>query len=419
MKRPNRRDYGVRLLIEVKPLFRASRNKHALFVGIRTSSELVKTLSGGSSMQKWYIIPYLVLACGVILGAIVVVQQQSTTPAMTIGIVDNDNTTETRMILKSVQQGESFAKGFTLKGYDETLAEQALRDKKIDGYIVLKEGMTRAFYNNGSLPIDVVTYDKDSLQGLLINQLTLSVYDRLMVSEAGILTYGHFYSEASDEKIIAMMLDLLANGLNREAIFEKHQVETIPFADYYVVAGYVLVTLGFFLALLTIFHMNMPTALRDRLRMYPFAEEKLLLARYSLATIYTWGFALLMIAALYVLLQPAFELYNVHYLLITITSFVLVMALLYVVIDVALSGKLRIIAKIIATLLIVFGSGAVIPTMYFQRTWFYNNPFAQLFDALVQLFMTNYVMDYAWSIWLSIGTLIILLGVVLGRRARG
>ena len=369
-------------------------------------------------LQKWYILPYLVLSCSVILGTIVVVQQQSKESSMTIGIVDHDHTTETRMILTAVQKQGSLAEGFTLKGYDSKVAEQALRDKKIDGYIVLKEGMTHAFYNNGSLPIEVVTYDKDSLQGLLINQLTLSVYERLMMSEAGILTYGHFNKEASDEEIIAMMLDLLANSLNREAIFDRHEVDTMPFADYYVMSAYVTVIIGFFLALLTIFHMNMPTALRDRLRMYPFAHEKLVLVRYSLATIYTVAFAFVAIAVLYALLGPAFELYNSGYLVVTITSFILLTALVYIVLELMFSGTLQMVAKMIATALIVIGSGAVIPTMYFQRTWFYNNPFAQLFDDLVQLFMDNYVQDYASSIWVSIAVLIVILGVVLRRRAR-
>lgn len=369
-------------------------------------------------LQKWYIIPYLVLACFVILGAIVGVEKQSAESTIHIAVVDNDETAETRMILKSIQQGESFAKGFHLKEYDEKAAEQGVRDKKINGYIMLKEGMTNSFYKNGSLPIEVVTYDDRSLQGLLINQLTLSVYDRLMVSEAGIFTYGHFYRDASNDEIVAMMLDLLANGLNRGAIFDEHQVETIPFTKYYVVSAYVLVLLGFFLALLTIFQMNMPLAMRDRLKMYPFAQEKLLLARYALATIYTLIFAFGSIFMLYKFVQPAFELYNLSYLVITISSLVLLMALVYVVIDLVCSNAVRGIVKIIATVLMILGSGAIIPTMYFQRTWLYYNPFAPLFDALLQLFMNNYVMDYALSIWLSIGALVVVMLVILGRRAR-
>lgn len=369
-------------------------------------------------LQKWYIIPYLVLACFIILGTIVGIQKQSTESTIRIGVVDKDETAETRMILKSIQKGDSFAKGFHLKEYDEKAAEQGVRDEKINGYIILKEGMTSAFYKNGSLPIEVVTYDDRSLQGLLINQLTLSVYDRLMISETGILTYGHFYRDASNDEIIAMMMDLLANGLNRGAIFDAHQLETIPFADYYVVSAYVLVVLGFFLALLTIFQMNMPTAMRDRLRMYPFAQEKLVLARYAIATLYTLAFAFISIAVLYQFIQPAFESYNLSYLIITISSLVLLIALLYVVIELLCARRVAGLVKMLATLFIVLGSGAIIPTMYFQRTWLYYNPFAPLFDALLQLFMNNYVIDYAMSIWISLGVLLILLLVIIGRRAR-
>jgi len=369
-------------------------------------------------LQKWYIIPYLVFACFIILATIVGIQKQSVESTIHIGVVDNDETAETRMILKYIQQGDGFANGFHLKEYDEKAAEQGVRDKKINGYIILKEGMTKAFYKNGSLPIEVVTYDDRSLQGLLINQLTLSVYDRLMVSEAGILTYGHFYRDASNDEIIAMMMDLLANGLNRGAIFDAHQIETIPFADYYVVSAYVLVLLGFFLALLTIFQMNMPRAMRDRLQMYPFAKEKLLLARYALATVYTLAFAFISIFALYHFVQPAFETYNLSYLVLTISSLVVLMAFVYVVIDLLCANRLAGIVKIIVTLFIMLGSGAIIPTMYFQRTWLYYNPFAPLFDALLQLFMNNYVIDYALSIWLSIGILLVLLLVIIGRRGR-
>ena len=50
--------------------------------------------------------------------------------------------------------------------------------------------MTKAFYKNGELPIVVNTYDTQSIESIVIMQLTDSVYSRLMLSMGGALSYN-------------------------------------------------------------------------------------------------------------------------------------------------------------------------------------------------------------------------------------
>ena len=134
-------------------------------------------------LKKWYVLLYVLALIGLILAALLwfnTHQQKET--ILQLGIVDQDQTTETNMILQAVGKGEEFSNQFKLKPFTNEEAKQALENHKIDGYIVLKEGMTKAFYKNGELPIHVYTYDETSVQSIVIQQLADSVYSRLMLS---------------------------------------------------------------------------------------------------------------------------------------------------------------------------------------------------------------------------------------------
>lgn len=341
--------------------------------------------------RKWYVLPYVVIAASVMLAIFTVLQSDEKDRGVTLGVVDLDDTTETKMIVDSVQKGKQLADGFALRAYDEATAKKRLAAKQLDGYIVLKQGMTRAFYDNGELPIEVVVYDDSTLSGILIEQLTLSVYDRLMIAEKGILTYGHFYDEASDQQIITLMIDLLAISLNRDRVFQLHDVMTMSTLDYYTVAAYSTVVLLLFVTLTLLMQMNTSRALHERLSMYRGVEGKMTLARYVIAYSYTLLFSVVTFLLMNHFLASPFELYNMSYMLCDIVLLVTIFALTLYIIDLMKPSVWRFIIKLMMLCGFVVAAGFVIPLSYMTASVVQHNPLAVIFQHLVQLWMNNYV----------------------------
>lgn len=89
---------------------------------------------------------------------------------------------------------------------------------------MFEKGMTQDFYKNGSLPISVHTYDQQSTKSLVINQLTDSVYQRLMLSMGGGLTYTTLSSHNDKDHTLMLLTDLLFTGLNRAGAFEYEPI---------------------------------------------------------------------------------------------------------------------------------------------------------------------------------------------------
>ena len=137
-------------------------------------------------IKKWYLFFYVLLLIIVLMSSLIIFHQvKQEERKFTIGIIDNDNSPETRLILKTVGNGKSLGDDLKIKRYSEKEALKLLKKQKINGYLVLNKGMTKAFYKKGELPISVHTYDKQSLQSVAILQLTDSVYSRLMLSPSG------------------------------------------------------------------------------------------------------------------------------------------------------------------------------------------------------------------------------------------
>ncbi|WP_338838551.1 ABC transporter permease [Kurthia gibsonii] len=351
---------------------------------------------------------YVLALIGLILAALLwfnTHQQKET--ILQLGIVDQDQTTETNMILQAVGKGEEFSNQFKLKPFTNEEAKQALENHKIDGYIVLKEGMTKAFYKNGELPIHVYTYDETSVQSIVIQQLADSVYSRLMLAESGILTFAEFQKKATDEEFVSMMIRLLVTGLDRQGAFEVEEVKTYQLSTYVLVSAYFLSILIIYWTVSTLLHMNTSQALQQRLRLYPFVQERLILSRGLFATTVTVLFSIIM--TICIVPFTAFEAYNSLYLITTLLSYILSIFFLFTLCEWV---RFSIGKWLILLYLLVF-SGAVIPTLYTQQWHMKENLFAQVFQRILDLLHENYITDFTFVFYIQISSIVLIWCVVL------
>ncbi|MCJ1779210.1 ABC transporter permease [Mammaliicoccus sciuri] len=357
-------------------------------------------------IKKWYLIAYILLLFLAVLAVMIGVNQvNEKDQAFTIGIVDKDQSKETELILNAIGDGQSLGNDLSIKHYNEEKARELLSKKKIDGYFVFKDGMTKAFYKNGELPIVVNTYDKQSVESIIILQLTDSVYSRLMLSMGGAISYTTLYPNASENELLTMMTDMLFTGLNRSGSFDDEPIKVFDTFSYYTISTYFVSIFFFFFSIFSILKMNQKDALKERLSMYHFSYEKLTIVRGVFSLFYTTLWSILGLWVIIHFLKPEFEMYNIGQLSLDIAYYLVMIFLVFLFIDIAFRNSLNYLFKVLLTLVILLLSGAVIPIIYLKSLsagMIEALPFSIVFNQLVELLLNNYIIDthpmYYWHL---------------------
>ncbi|MBO3076068.1 ABC transporter permease [Mammaliicoccus vitulinus] len=365
-------------------------------------------------IKKWYLIAYILLLFIAVLGIIIGVNQMNQDEDnFTIGIVDKDHSTETKLILNAIGDGQSLGNDLSINHYNEKRASELLKSKKIDGYFLFKDGMTKAFYKNGELPIVVNTYDAQSVESIIILQLTDSVYSRLMLSMGGAMSYASLYPNATENELLTMMTDMLFTGLNRGGSFDEHAIKVFDTTSYYTISIYFVSIFFFFFSIFSILKMNQKDALKERLSMFHFSYEKLTIVRGLFSLLYTMLWSALGLWMILKYLKPEFEMYNLPALLVCLSYYLFFLTSIFVLIDITFRTAINYILKILLTLVILLFSGAVIPIIYLKGLsggLIEGLPFSIIYNQLIELLLNNYIIDthpmFYWNIVIIVVLLI-------------
>ncbi|MGO3273503.1 MAG: ABC transporter permease [Staphylococcus equorum] len=373
-------------------------------------------------LKKWHLFLYLVLIIIGLFSVLLVIQQFNQDDSkFRIGVVDRDQSTETALILKSMGNGTNLGKDISIKRYNKQEAHQLLKARKLEGYYVFEKGMTKSFYKNGNLPISVYTYDKQSTKSLVINQLTDSVYNRLMLSMGGGLAYTSLAEDAGKEDTMLLLTDLLFTGLNRTGGFDYQPVQIYDTASYYVITGYLASIFIFALSLFSILKMNQVTALKSRLSMYHFSFEKLTLIRSLFTLFYTSIWAVVGLFWMLNVLPNDFESYNWSTLVIQLIYYTLMLIIWLTIIDLISFKWMNYILKSILSLVILLLSGLIIPTIYFKHLFngiFTTQPFSFVTNQMLEIILNNYILETPLMFYISLLLSFVVLIFVIVRRYR-
>src|SRR5699024_5114807 len=371
-------------------------------------------------LKKWHLFLYLVLIIIGLFSTLLLIQHLNQDDTkFRIGVVDHDQSTETKLILKSMGNGSNLGKDISIKRYNKQEAHDLLKAQRIEGYYVFEKGMTKSFYKNGSLSIVVYTYDEQSTISLVINQLTDSVYNRLMLSMGGGLTYTSLSENPEKEDTMLLLTDLLFTGLNRTGAFDYQPVQIYDTASYYVITGYLASIFIFALSLFSILKMNQVTALKSRLMMYHFSFEKLTLIRSLFTLFYTSIWTVTGFMWMLKMLPNEFESYNWPTVVIQLIYYVLMILIWLTIIDLISSKWMNYILKAIFSMVILILSGLIVPTIYFKHLLngiFAAQPFSFVTNQMLEIILNNYILVtpvmFYGSLVLSIAMLI---AVIVGR----
>ena len=373
-------------------------------------------------LKKLYLILYLlIIVIGLFTTLIVIQQLNQDNEKFRIGVVDKDRSPETQIILKSLGDGANLGKDISIKKYDQKVAEKKLENKALEGYYVFEKGMTQDFYKNGSLPISVHTYDQQSTKSLVINQLTDSVYQRLMLSMGGGLAYTTLSSHNDKDHTLMLLTDLLFTGLNRAGAFEYEPIHIYDSASYYVITTYLTSIYIFALSIFTILKMNQTTALWSRLSMHHFSFEKLTLIRSLFTLFYTGLWTIFGVLWLIKSLPNQFESYNWLTIVIQLSYYVLMIIIWLTIIDLIAFKWMNYVLKSILSILIVLLSGMTIPTIYFKHSilgMVDYLPFSFVTNQMLEIVLNNYILDVPIAFYSSLFISIFILVLILIGRYR-
>ena len=374
-------------------------------------------------LKKWYLLLYIFLVLVALLGSIFVLQATTQKSSdFRIGLVDQDKTQETKLILNGVSQGAQLGQHVRLKQYDQSQAHALLKEKKLDGYYVFEKGMTKAFYKTGQLPISVYTYDKHSVKSVVIYQLTDSVYQRLMRSMGGGLTYNALAVKPSEDDTFKLLTDMLFTGLNRTGAFDHQAVHVYDGARYYLVTGYLASIFIVFLSLFSILKMNQQQQLKSRLHMYHFAFEKLTFIRGLFTLFYTVLWATFGFMAIQHFVPIAFKTYNLPTVIQYLFVYITLIAMLCILIDIVATQWMHYILTILMSLMVIVFSGMLVPTIYFKNIAggiFAAQPFSLVTNQMLEVILNNYILDTHPAFYVVYACVVIgFVGVLIRRYVR-
>ncbi|HCY1423351.1 TPA: ABC transporter permease [Staphylococcus aureus] len=363
-------------------------------------------------LKKWYLIIYLLFILAALVITLTTIQHVTEDDNhFNIGVVDKDQSSETKLILNSIGKGSNLGKNVSIKAYDDKQAHTLLKKHKLQGYFVFDKGMTKTFYKQGELPISVYTYDQQSMKSVVLSQLTDSVYQRLMRSMGGILAFQDLAPKASHSDSINVMTDLLITGLNRSGAFNLEPIHLYDTGSYYAITGFLTTVFIFALSLFTVLKMNQDTVLKARLKMFHFSKERLLIIRVLITWFYTMLWSIVGVVWIVFSIPNTFELYNWPTLAIHLSYYVTFLILWLLLIELLTTGLLNSISKVILAIVILVLSGLTIPTIFLQHIAngvFNIQPFAVVTNQLLEIILNNYILELHPSFYLSFIALVLI-----------
>lgn len=114
------------------------------------------------------------------------------------------------------------------------------------------------------------------------------------------------------------------------------------------------------------FKMNQDTVLKERLKMFHFAKERLLIIRALITWIYTMLWSILGLIWILYHIPNTFELYNWPTLAIHLSYYVTFLVLCLLLIELLTTYLLNSICKIILAIIVLMLSGMTIPTIFYS-----------------------------------------------------
>ncbi len=188
-------------------------------------------------------IAFIFLLVMMALGVAVSGGEEETSPAVRIGIADNDNSEYSRMLIGFFGQNEVFTSFVSIVTGTDSELEEMFYSGDIDMLLSIPENFAASLINFTNTPMKALINSADETKAVLFKNL-LEAYENYIVKvQIGCETlYQVMKAEEMDrelinQKNIEISYDLIFTALGKDKFFERTELErlkSIPLTRYYM-----------------------------------------------------------------------------------------------------------------------------------------------------------------------------------------
>lgn len=381
--------------------------------------------------RKWLSLPFLLLLPIVLVGLIVTILLtffiQEDQAAMQIGIVDKDQSEETKLIGSLIEESSQLSSFMQLHIMSENNANLQIETDEISSYIVFPEGFTESLYTGVPVDLSIVGNPQRQFESYMIAELLDSVIRQIRDSQANILTLNHYAKELGldDEErndfVFEQFKEFVFYTLGRETIMEDREVinhATASPLHYFSLSSWFIITSFWLLIIYLLFTNEEKPVIKNRIKLYGVTDLQQITAKLLVTFTFVSVLSILTFLGLNQLME--FNLTAENFIRIVTTSFLhnLSLIILLAIIEVlVLQVKLRILIQSTITAVLLLLSGAIIPTIYFP-IWI-QDILGYIFSSEAFFWLTEVILnqrfyvDYIPLTLITLALLFILIAVTI------
>jgi ABC-2 type transport system permease protein len=191
-----------------------------------------------------------------------------------VAIVDEDNTFETKLLMKQYEESEELQAVISFEKTDGKTASEMLADNEIAGMVIVPDGFTNGIRRGKNIPVTVIGNPERPFQAELLQQVMVSNANLITAAQSGANAAFHYLRKMglSSEEFAtyrdAIITDFTLQALNRNKIYETETLSAfggITPVEFYSLSGVLILLLIGGLFGMSLTARGEQTALRERL----------------------------------------------------------------------------------------------------------------------------------------------------------
>src|SRR5690625_508183 len=328
--------------------------------------------------RKWLSLPLLFLFPLLLLAMITVILisliPTSDEEPIEIGLVDQDESKETRFIVEFIAENEQLGSFIKVHHLTESEAVKQIEADEISSYIMFPENFTANLYEGNSVHLAIIGNPQQATESHLIKELLESVTRHISASQANILTINYYAKELNidvetrNELLFEHFKSFLVYALGKDKVIQEQEVTNHATASplhYFGLAALFTVITLWLLITYNSFYKDEARRLEQRIKLYGVTQLQQICSKLMLTLLITFCFTLIALIPLLIITQM--ELYVEDYMRIAIVLFlhsIIFIQCLAIIELLITSQTIRLLTQLILTFILFICSGAMIPTIY-------------------------------------------------------
>ncbi|WP_430784896.1 ABC transporter permease [Virgibacillus flavescens] len=335
--------------------------------------------NGRQLLRKWPSLPLLFLFPICIVGlaayALVTFFIPEDIEAIKVGLIDQDKSKETTMIVELIEESSQLNNFIQLDVMSLDSAKQSIETNKLSAYITFPEEFTSDLYSGNPVTLEIVGNPNKQTDSYLIKELIDSVSRHIKTAQANILTMNYYAKQLdmTDEErndfLYQQFIEFVYYTMGKERIIDEeiltNNVSTSP-VHYYGLGGLFIIMTLWLILFYSILSKEENYQMKQRMKLFGVTEIQQLIAKIAVCWTATTCFSLLVFYGYFTLLN--IELFLSDYVKIfavTILYFLIFLVLLSLIEVIITSAKFRLLIQSVYTATLLLLSGAIVPTIYY------------------------------------------------------